>query len=235
MRCSKCKHLWHAMPLQPVEAEATPDLSVGASHPQTPETQPATVEEEALAPRSVQAEKPKRPSIKKKKTLADERAYTPKVRNPLRGFAYGLVYTVLLMVIGGVWTVKEHPDWLGFQASQGFAFEAMKVARMPQLGGERFTSNPMYALEGVVRNISDMPRPRPPLKITLKDNAGGVVYVKEYPSPESLIPSGEAVSFTIEKLEQPYPEAQLFAVEMGNALEFWLRKVPVSETGHAKD
>lgn len=239
VRCGKCKNLWLAKP-----AAAAPVIQSVAIAPVSEEASSAPMpdfdallsglkkEESTAKKKSKKAkdagEKPARP------TLGDYRPPMPSHKNPLRAVAYGIVYVLLFLGISTVWVLKDHPEWVGFQPSQGFAFEEMKVERMPQLGGDRFTSKPMYVLEGVVRNTSDLPRPRPPLKVTLKDKGGNAVYIKEYPSPESLIPSGDAVTFTIEKLEQPNADDGYFVVEMGNALEFSLRKIP-TESGHAKN
>jgi predicted Zn finger-like uncharacterized protein len=247
VRCSKCAHTWLAKPPAAETLQPIPSVAPVANIPQEPvkpkaaEAVPSSTVAEGIE--DVPAKKQKKSDQKKaekkppRMTTGDalEREEivikTPSTKRPisrLKIAAYVLAYALLFAITGSLWVLKEHPEWVGFHGSQGFSFEQMKVERMPQLGGERFTSVPMYTLEGVIRNTSDAPRQRPIIRVTLKKNNGREVYMQEHPSPNTIISAGEATAFSIEKLPQPNPEDQYFVVEMGNPLEFLLRKVPVT-------
>lgn len=242
VRCGKCKEMWMAKPPEanvtqtaapvakpkPAPAmEAKPEAPASGASPDFDTLLAGLGTEEAKdkakVGKNVSEEKEKRT------TLGDYKTPISRKKNPLKIAAYCFVYILLLIAIGVVWILKDHPEWLGFESSKGFAFEQMKVTRMAQLGGDRFVSNPMYKIDGVVRNTSDTIRSRPPMRVTLKTNTGVEVYVKEYPSPPSLIPSGDATTFTIENLEQFDPTDTYFVVEMGNKLELRLREIPTAK------
>ncbi len=247
VRCSKCGHMWLAKPpalaavstreepkneatVASVGAQPDMGLAVDTSAHAKEVSDRAGSEDLQASGKSLSRRKiPKMTSedAVARESVADRKQAIRRPKSRMVKVIYALVYMILFLVIVGLWTLKERPEWVGFQSSQGFAFEEMRVERMPQLGGERFTSNPMYMLEGVVRNTSDVPRQRPIIRVTLKKNTGGVVYMQEHPSPNTVIPAGEAVAFSIEKLQQPSADAVYFVVEMGNALEFMLREVPV--------
>lgn len=227
VRCGKCKHLWHAKPA---------GAPVGFAY--------AHVEEIPAAPvRSKPAASKPAPDFDALMSRMEEPVVPDEAVSVYGSFAtpmfmrkkwfrvafYSFAYVVVLAVLAYALSLKFKPEWFGHQASHGFSFESVKVERMVQLGGERFSNTPLYTVKTIIRNTSDQAKQRPMVRIALHDNTGGEVYSALYPSPDSVIPAGGAVVFEVERLKRP-SEDSYFSVEMGNRLELAMRNI-----GYARD
>lgn len=217
VRCGKCQHVWTERPpelvveapvMEAVMADAAPDIDA------------------VLAGQTHQESRPMEDII------GDFRP-PKKVRSSKWKWAgYGLSYAVLLVLAGGLWSLMDKPEWWHQVPSKGFSFETIELEAMAQIGGDRFSANPMFSITGTARNVSNEPKTLPGIQVTLQDLEGEEVYRKHYTVSDKVVPPGEAVSFVLENLEQADRRHTLFIVEMGNRIELALRSVEVATDAH---
>ena len=230
VRCGKCEHKWHAMPpSSPADPAAQDEENVDDTAAANQDEAPKAPDIDAvLAGKKHKAE----PALDE--TLGDYKPPKTVKSKKLFWFSMILSYVVLAVIITGLWITKEAPEMWGFTNSSGFAFERIELEPVAQLGGERFTMNPLFKLGGTIRNTSGNPKVVPIIRVTLKDKDGNVVYRRQSKDQKS-VPPGETVDFLMENLEQADPSHTHFVVEMGGELELILRSVEVEEEPEAID
>lgn len=159
--------------------------------------------------------------------LTHEKHSIAKRINPifhLKAFAFA----AMLLLTSGLGVLLYQPSLLGIHSSDGLSFEHLTLKKMPDIGGERFSKVPVYAIIGAVKNHTDSPRNMPTLKILFKTPEGETLYARYYTADETIIGAHESVNFMPEKLSVPNSEHGQFTVQLGNQAELLLRQVQLS-------
>lgn len=203
VRCARCKHTWHAEPIddEPVLAEPEHEEPAFTARPPDEEDEEDDAAEMAVARRR------------------GARAQLPAVREE-KSSKLWIAWVVLLLVIGGIvaggyvyrsQVIEIWPPAGKLYRTVGIEVEPPFRLRIPGFKYEAQTENAktVIVVTGTVINEGRFPQEIPPVRVTLFDANGLEVSHWTAPIGKSVLQAGEEVAFTTRLADPPSTAKQL--------------------------
>jgi predicted Zn finger-like uncharacterized protein len=224
VRCSRCRHEWHAYATQDAPVIVEPVMKPIEIAPPEPEPQAVPMDDDFLSRVELAMAQQEATQKTFKRSARTTEIKPPRSAKPFK---------IAVPCIAAAWAVLAmftyYPTWsysalggkvysaFGVEPADGLVFSDVTMQR------EKTDAGTKFLLSGSIRNYSSADRNVPTVRVSLRNKNNEPVWGREYPVNTAL-KAGEVYPFRITNVETSLASSVTsIVVDMGNSLELLVR------------